>query len=270
MRPRHLREAVAEQLDHGRHHPLERGGAGQVLEPAHGRLGAQVRPALGRPAERHLERRVGAQGVAVVGVGVAGRDQQHPEADHLGQAVVHPPRCPRVLDAAGQALGDPEPALDLGQHSTPASEVRRPPSKAARTALPATEDDGEDMAPSARAVPSARSTARLGIDCATRASAPDQRDRGGRRGLAARAGLGPVRAGVPRQRRRRRGPARADGRRPDRPRRRLGRPPAQAARRHRRPAAGARLRRRPVAPAEPAPPRHRPPRPPRPSGGSSR
>jgi hypothetical protein len=35
---RHLLEAVAEQLDHGGHHPLEGGGAGQVLEPAHGRL----------------------------------------------------------------------------------------------------------------------------------------------------------------------------------------------------------------------------------------
>ena len=90
---------------------------GQVLEPAHGRLRAQVRPALGRPADRHLERRVGAQRVAVVGVRVAGRDQQHPEADHLGQGVVHPLRRPRVLEAARQALGDPEPALDLGQHA---------------------------------------------------------------------------------------------------------------------------------------------------------
>jgi hypothetical protein len=34
----HLREAVAKQLDHGRHHPLERSRTGQVLEPAHGRL----------------------------------------------------------------------------------------------------------------------------------------------------------------------------------------------------------------------------------------
>jgi hypothetical protein len=35
---RHLGEAVAEQLDHGSHHPLQRGGAGQVLKPRHGRL----------------------------------------------------------------------------------------------------------------------------------------------------------------------------------------------------------------------------------------
>jgi len=37
---RHLLEAVAEQLDHGGHHALERGRAGQVLQPAHGRLRA--------------------------------------------------------------------------------------------------------------------------------------------------------------------------------------------------------------------------------------
>ena len=49
---RHLGEAVAEQLDHGRHHPLERRDRGQVLEPAHGRLRAQVRArsrVAGRP-----------------------------------------------------------------------------------------------------------------------------------------------------------------------------------------------------------------------------
>ena len=107
------------KLDHSRHHALERGGAGQVLEPAHGRLRAEVRPALGRPTDRYLERRIGAERVAVVGVWVAGRDQQHPEADHLGQRVMHSRRRPRVRDAAGQALGDAELALDLRQHQDP-------------------------------------------------------------------------------------------------------------------------------------------------------
>jgi hypothetical protein len=117
--PRHLLEAVAEQLDHRRHHPLERGDRGQVLEPRHGRLRAQVRPALGWPAKGHLECRVAAQGIAVVGIRVAGRDQQHPEADHLGHGVVHPPRRPRVLDAARQALREPKLALYVRQHHDP-------------------------------------------------------------------------------------------------------------------------------------------------------
>jgi hypothetical protein len=51
---RHVVEAVAEQLDHRRHHALQSDRAGQVLEPAHGRLGAQVSRALGQPADRHF------------------------------------------------------------------------------------------------------------------------------------------------------------------------------------------------------------------------
>jgi hypothetical protein len=43
---RHLVEAVAEQIDHRCHHALERGRAGQVFQPADGRLGAQIAAAL--------------------------------------------------------------------------------------------------------------------------------------------------------------------------------------------------------------------------------
>ena len=92
--PRHVFEAVAEQLDHRRHHALQRDRPGQVLKPAHGRLGAQLGAALGQPADRHLEGRIGAQSIAVIGILVAGRDQQRPEADHLGE---------RVLSALGRA-----------------------------------------------------------------------------------------------------------------------------------------------------------------------
>jgi hypothetical protein len=116
---RHLLEAVAEQLDHGGHHARERGDAGQVLQPAHSRLGAQVRPALRQPPDRHLEGRVDAQRLAVVRVGIAGRDQQHPKADHLDQRVAHPFRRARIGQAMRQALGEPEPALDLGQQQHP-------------------------------------------------------------------------------------------------------------------------------------------------------
>ena len=72
--------------------------------------------ALGQAADGHLEGRVGPQGVAVVGVCVAGGDQQRAEADHLGEAVADPLGCARVLDAACQPVGDAELALDLGEH----------------------------------------------------------------------------------------------------------------------------------------------------------
>jgi hypothetical protein len=53
-----LGEAVAEQVDHRRHHAGERDRAGQVLQPADGGLRAQVGAAVGPTADRHLERRI--------------------------------------------------------------------------------------------------------------------------------------------------------------------------------------------------------------------
>jgi hypothetical protein len=107
------------KLDHRRHHPLQRGRAGQVLQPAHRRLRAQIHPRLREPADRQLERRVGAQEIAVVAVRITGGDQQRAKADHLGHAVADPLGRPRVLDAARQALGQAEPPLDLRQHQHP-------------------------------------------------------------------------------------------------------------------------------------------------------
>ena len=77
-------------------------------------------------ADGHLEGRIGAQRVAVVGIRVAGRDQQRAEADHLGEPMLDPLGRPRVLEAARQALGDPEAPLDLGQDQNAA--VRGQPS----------------------------------------------------------------------------------------------------------------------------------------------
>jgi hypothetical protein len=90
-----------------------------------GRLRAQLGAGLGQAADRHLEGRIVAQGVAVVGVLVAGDDQQGAKADHLGQAVAHPLGCARILDAARQPIGETEPALDLGEHQD--ARVRRHP-----------------------------------------------------------------------------------------------------------------------------------------------
>jgi len=106
------KQAVAEQLDHRRHHALERGGAGQVFEPADGRLRAQVLAALRQPAHRHLEGRIGFERVAVVAVRIARRDQQRAIADHVGQFVPHPVGVARVFEAGCQPLGDLKPLLD--------------------------------------------------------------------------------------------------------------------------------------------------------------
>ena len=137
--PGHLVEAVAEQIDHRRHHALECGRAGQIFEPADGRLRTQILAALRQPSDRHLEGRVGFERVTVVAVGIARRDQQGAVADHLGKFVPHPLRVARVFEAASQPLGDLEPLLDgRASNRIPASEVSRPPSKPTCTGLPAT------------------------------------------------------------------------------------------------------------------------------------
>ena len=123
--PRHLVEAVAEHVDHRRHHPLERGLGRQVLQPAHRRLRAQLGAGLGQAADRHLEGRIVTQGVAVVGVRVAGGDHQGAKADHFGQPVAHPFGRTRILDAARQPIGEGELALDLREHQD--AGVRRHP-----------------------------------------------------------------------------------------------------------------------------------------------
>jgi len=55
------------------------------------------------------------QGTGVVAFLAAGRDHQRAETDHVGQAVPDRLRRPRAIEAAGQALGDAEAALDLAQ-----------------------------------------------------------------------------------------------------------------------------------------------------------
>lgn len=113
--PWHGLEAIAKQLDHRRHHADQRGPAGQVLQPADGRLRAQRTAAFGQPTDRHLEGRVDAQGLAVIGIRIAASDHQHPKTDHLGQRVLDTPAITRVRQAPGQALGNAKPAFDPGQ-----------------------------------------------------------------------------------------------------------------------------------------------------------
>jgi len=111
----HLGEAVAEQLDHRIRHADERGLCRQVLQPRHGRLRAELGACLRQPTHRHLEGRVVTQRITVVGVRVAGGDQQRPVADHLGKAVPHPLGRSRIGNAAGQPLGNLQLPLDLGE-----------------------------------------------------------------------------------------------------------------------------------------------------------
>ncbi len=121
--PRQRAPAVAEQVDHRRHHARHRDLRRRVLQPRHGRLRAQRITGLRGAADRHLEDRIGAQGIAVVGVLVAGGDGEDTHLQHLHHAVRHPRRMAPVGQACGQALGDAEAVLHCAQCQHPA--VRR-------------------------------------------------------------------------------------------------------------------------------------------------
>ena len=135
----YLVEAVAEQLDHGRHHAFERGRAGQVLQPADGRLRTQIIATLGQAADRHLEGRVGFERVAIIAVGIARRDQQAAIKDHLGKPVQHSgpdrggPRCKPPSGRQSRAVARSPPTAisrrprSAGHHRTRHAPACPPP-----------------------------------------------------------------------------------------------------------------------------------------------
>ncbi len=98
---RHLPERGAIEVDHRPPHRDQLPHAGQVLQPAHRRLGGQI-PTRRQRILGHLEDRIGSQPVGVVAVLVAGGDHLHAKADHVGQAVGGLVRTARIVDAARQ------------------------------------------------------------------------------------------------------------------------------------------------------------------------
>jgi hypothetical protein len=91
---------------------------------------------LRQPPDRHRERAIGVECVAIVAVGIAHRDRQGAIADHLGQVVPHPVRVARVVEARRQPFGDLEPLLD----------GRRQPDAGIRSEPPAIETDRNRLA----------------------------------------------------------------------------------------------------------------------------
>ena len=117
-----LPEGLAIKIDHGAAHAQQGARVGQILQPRDRRLRTQL-AIRWRQIERHLEHRIGAQGIGVVAVFVARRDHQQPKADDVGEAVGDRLGRARVHDAGGQAIGDAKALLDLAQNQNAA--VRR-------------------------------------------------------------------------------------------------------------------------------------------------
>jgi hypothetical protein len=112
---RGLGETPAEAVHQRRRHSRRLDARRHVLQPAHGRLRAQVLAALRRPPHRQLEQRVRAQGVAIVGIAITAGDGQHAEAEHPGKPVGDQCRVAPIPDTTGQKLRQAEAAFRLAQ-----------------------------------------------------------------------------------------------------------------------------------------------------------
>src|SRR5215204_2712173 len=87
-------------------------------------------------AYRHLEGRIVAERIAIVGVLVARRDRKHPQPKHLLKRVLDALRLAPVADARRKARRQPELLLDPAQHKN--ARIRRE--------LPAVEPDPQFLA----------------------------------------------------------------------------------------------------------------------------
>ena len=96
--------AGAIDVDHGvgqAHHLAQ---VGRILPARHGRLRAQIPPAVGQASAGQLEARIGAQMIEVVGILIAAGDGEHAGAQDIGDTVGHKQRVARVGDQAGQSI----------------------------------------------------------------------------------------------------------------------------------------------------------------------
>ena len=101
-------EAAAIQINLAEPDAGQRTPVGQVLEPRQRWLTHQVGTTVGRTTDGDLQCRIGAQGVDVVAVLVAGRDHEHARQRHLGVAVQDTSGITVVAQAGGDYLGQAE------------------------------------------------------------------------------------------------------------------------------------------------------------------
>ena len=112
--------AGAVEIDHHAHQADQIAQVWRILPPRDGRLRAQVPARVRQAATRQLERWIEPQPIEVVGVFVAAGNGEDAGAQNIGQQMGDPVRNATVRDRPGEALGDAEPTIGLGQQHDPA------------------------------------------------------------------------------------------------------------------------------------------------------
>jgi hypothetical protein len=89
-----------------------------VLEAGQGGLAGQV-VVLGGAVGQELEDGVGAQGVVVILVLVAGQDAVHAGSDHLQERVLGEVRGTVIVQGLGESPGQPDALIELADREEP-------------------------------------------------------------------------------------------------------------------------------------------------------
>jgi hypothetical protein len=97
------RKRRAELVDQRRRQPRRLPAARHVLQPAHGRLRAQLGAALGAAADGQLQQRVVSEPVEIDAVLVAAADRERARLDHLDERMGDP----GWIATVGEAFGEP-------------------------------------------------------------------------------------------------------------------------------------------------------------------
>jgi hypothetical protein len=105
-------EGGDEQVEEDVAQPLEGLDRNGILEAGQGRLAGQVWVVRGAVGEE-LEDGVGAEGVVVVLVLVAGQDAIDPGADHFQEGVLREVGVAKVVERLGEGPGEPEALVEL-------------------------------------------------------------------------------------------------------------------------------------------------------------
>ena len=118
----HLRRRgirLEENVDKSGGHPIELRPAGGIFQPGHGGLTGQRGLAIRDLVHGQLKRRIGAERVTIIGIGIAAGDLVHPLGQQglLGMRGVR--RMPGIDQAVGESSNDPHLGFGLPKQEDP-------------------------------------------------------------------------------------------------------------------------------------------------------
>mgnify|MGYP000008734015 CR=1 FL=1 len=118
-------KAIGQRLRHA----IQMTARHPVLQPTHRRLTGQIVPRQRRPLTPHLESRIAAQIITIVGILIPLGDLKHPLTQQILQRVIHIPGIASIMDRLRKAMNQPDSFFDRAQKQHPCIAGDIPPIK---------------------------------------------------------------------------------------------------------------------------------------------